>query len=71
MPGLDFKRATDLFMGGEQELALALGLEIGDLRRLRQRPAEASDALLRELARVLSERARGMARVAEMLAPDD
>lgn len=65
--GLDFKRCTDLFLGGERELALALDLPPDEVRRLRAAPGRASPAVLRRLAGVLEERGRGMLRVSEML----
>ncbi len=65
--GLDFKRAADLFLGTEAELALALGLEVEEVRRFRRVPAEAPRELLARMGRVLVERGRGMTRVGEML----
>ncbi|MGH7474832.1 MAG: hypothetical protein ACREL7_05855 [Longimicrobiales bacterium] len=67
MPGLDFRRAADLFLGSEKELALALGLEPQELQRLRQRPDAVTPDLTRRLGTVLQERGRGMLRVGEML----
>lgn len=67
MSGLDFKRATDLFLGSEAELALALGIEADEVRRFRRVPAEAPRELVARLGRVLVERGRGMTRVGEML----
>lgn len=67
MAGLDFKRATDLFMGTEEELALALGIGVEEVRRFRRVPQEAPRDLLARLGRALVERGRGMARVGEML----
>jgi hypothetical protein len=67
---LDFKRATDLFMGTEKELSAALGLQVGDLRAFRQNPDRVSAATLRRLARVLVERGNGMRRVGELLLED-
>jgi hypothetical protein len=64
---LDFRRATDLFMGQAEELARALGTDPGTLRRHRQDPSAAPPALLLRLADVLDERGRAMVRVAEML----
>lgn len=64
---LDFKRATDLFVSTEEELALALGLSVGDVRSFRQKPDSVPDEMLRKLGDVLVERGRGMARVGEML----
>lgn len=64
---LDFRRATDLFMGREEELAQALRLEPGSLRQHRSHPSGAPPRLLRDLAGVLAERGRAMVRVAEML----
>ncbi|HEX7118527.1 MAG TPA: hypothetical protein VF212_07065 [Longimicrobiales bacterium] len=67
MAGLDFKRATDLFLGSERELALALGISEAELRAFRREPHRAPDAVLDRLARVLIERGRGMIRVGELL----
>jgi hypothetical protein len=64
---LDFKRATDLFMGREEELALALRIDAEALRRHRAQASAVPDALLHALADVLDERGRAMVRVAEML----
>ena len=64
---LDFGRAADLFTGSEQELALALGVQVGDLRALRANPARATRAQLARLGQVLVERGTGMRRVGEML----
>ncbi len=64
---LDFKRASDLFLGSEKELALALGVPVGDLRDFRQNPERAPDAVLQKLGRVLVERGNGMRRVGELL----
>jgi hypothetical protein len=67
MMPLDFKRATDLFMGREEELAQALGTDTVTLRRHRKAPGGTPPALLHRLADVLAERGRAMVRVAEML----
>lgn len=67
---LDFTRATDLFLGTEQALSLALGLSVADLRALRQTPEQAEPELLQRLGEVLEERGRGMQRVGEMLRED-
>jgi hypothetical protein len=64
---LDFRSATDLFLGREEELARALRLPADELQRHRSRPATAPPALLQALAQVLDERGRAMVRVAEML----
>ena len=64
---LDFKRATDLFLGSEQELSLALGVPLGDLRDYRQNPERAPDPVLRKLGQVLVERGSGMRRVGELI----
>lgn len=64
---LDFRSATSLFMGSEQELARALDVEPGDLRKWRQEPGSAPDDVLTRLADVLIERGRGMRRVGELL----
>ncbi|HKJ92125.1 MAG TPA: hypothetical protein VJ957_03100 [Longimicrobiales bacterium] len=65
---LDFKRATDLFLGREDELALALGIEPDTLTDYRRQPAKAPTDLVSRLADVLMERGRGMMRVGELLA---
>lgn len=64
---LDFKRATDLFMGREEELVRALRIDAATLQAHRARPAGTPLPLLRDLADVLDERGRAMIRVAEML----
>ncbi len=68
---LDFARATDLFCGSEQELAMALGIDVGDLRQYRTNPQRAPKALLARIGRVLVERGNGMRRVGEMLLEDN
>ena len=67
---LDFARAAQLFMGSEDELSRALGINIADLRSVRANPQRASGELLAKLGRVLQERGRGMMRVGEMLVED-
>ncbi|MFO7894690.1 MAG: hypothetical protein R6U63_13220 [Longimicrobiales bacterium] len=64
---LDFKRATDLFVSTEEELAMALEIPVADLRSYRQKPESAPDEILQKLGDVLVERGTGMARVGEML----
>lgn len=64
---LDFARAADLFCGTEKELAMALDIELGDLRNLRNDPRRASPAFLARMGKVLIERGNGMTRVGEML----
>jgi hypothetical protein len=64
---LDFKSATDLFMGREEELAMALRIDPDAVRRHRSQPAAVPSALLHSLADVLEERGNAMVRVAEML----
>jgi len=64
---LDFKRASDLFLGGEKELALALGVPLGDLRDYRQNPDRVPEAVLLKLGSALVERGRAMVRVGELL----
>ena len=64
---LDFKRAADLFISTEQELAMALDIPVADLRSYRQKPDTTPDEVLRTLGDVLVERGNGMARVGEML----
>jgi hypothetical protein len=68
---LDFKRASDLFLGSEDELALALGVSVADLREHRQKPERAPDRLLAQLGRVLVQRGKGMKRVGELLLEDN
>ncbi|HLU24663.1 MAG TPA: hypothetical protein VKZ58_03090 [Longimicrobiales bacterium] len=67
MGGLNFERAANLFLGTERELAMALGLELGDFRMYRQSPERAPREVLERLGKVLIERGRGMVRVGEML----
>lgn len=64
---LDFKRATDLFLASENELALALGVPIGDLRDYRQNPDRVPEAVAERLGKVLVERGNGMRRVGELI----
>lgn len=68
--GLDFARATQLFMGTEQELATALGIPVADLRALRTNPGRAPKPLMIRMGRLLEERGRGMMRVGQMLLED-
>jgi hypothetical protein len=68
---LDFKRATDLFLGSEQELAAALKISVADLRELRTNPGRASEDVIARLGQVLHERGKGMARVGEILLDQD
>ncbi len=65
--GLDFRRAADLFVSTERELAMALGCSEAEVREYRRKPERTPDAVLGRLAEVLVERGRGMARVGEML----
>jgi hypothetical protein len=67
---LDFTRATDLFMGSEEELAKALAVSVADLRAARAAPARASRSMMARLGQVLRERGAGMKRVGEMLGED-
>lgn len=64
---LDFRSATELFVSTEEELAMALGIEVADLRSYRQNPSRAPAEVVDRLGEVLVERGRGMARVGEML----
>lgn len=64
---LDFRRATDLFVSTEEELATALGIPVADVRSYRQKPDSAPREVVDRLGAVLVERGRGMARVGEML----
>jgi hypothetical protein len=68
---LDFASAARLFMGTDEELARALGIQLGDVRALRTMPANASPELMARLGRVLLERGRGMIRVGEILLESD
>ena len=68
--GLDFKRATDLFLGTEDELARALHVETRVLRQHRREPSRVPAVVLRNLADVLDERGRAMIRVGEMIRED-
>lgn len=67
MAGLDFRRATDLFLGSTDELARALGLDAERVQAYRNRPRDVPPAVLARLGDVLIERGRGMTRVGEML----
>ncbi len=67
---LDFRTATDLFVSTEEELAMALGVPVADVRSYRQKPTNAPPEVVARLAEVLIERGRGMARVGEMLRDD-
>ncbi|MBI4546302.1 MAG: hypothetical protein HY703_14025 [Gemmatimonadetes bacterium] len=67
MAGLDFRRATDLFLGTEGELALALGLSPADIQQYRKSPGRVTPEVLMLLGQVLVERGRGMVRVGELL----
>lgn len=67
---LDFARSADLFCGTEQELAMALNIDVGDLRQYRTNPQRAPKALLARIGKVLVERGTGMKRVGEMLLED-
>lgn len=69
--GLDFTRATDLFMGSEQELARALGITVADVRASRTSPDRVPPEILVRLGRILQERGSGMRRVGEMLIEDN
>jgi hypothetical protein len=64
---LDFRRATDLFLGREAELAQALRIDTATLRQHREQPGAAPSSLLHAVSDVLDERGRAMVRVAEML----
>ena len=68
---LDFTSAARLFMGTEEELAVALGLAIGDLRAAKATPNHVSPELTERLGRVLVERGKAMSRVGEMLMDDE
>lgn len=64
---LDFRRAADLFVSTEEELAMALDLPVADIRSYRQKPDTVPADVLRRMGDVLVERGNGMARVGEML----
>ncbi|HSH46887.1 MAG TPA: hypothetical protein VK966_13665 [Longimicrobiales bacterium] len=68
--GLDFKRAADLFVSTERELAMALGTSEQEVRRFRSDPGSVPRDVLARLGDVLVQRGRGMARVGEMLRED-
>lgn len=70
MNGLDFRRATDLFLASEQELALALGLSLSQLADYRKDPRRVPPEVMKKLGKVLIERGRGMIRVGEMLSEE-
>jgi hypothetical protein len=63
---LDFGRAAGLFMGSEQELAMALGIPLGDLRSYRTDPSRVPPAITEKMGAVLVERGKGMQRVGEI-----
>lgn len=67
MPGLDFRRAADLFISSERELGAALGITPSDVARYRRQPESTPPDVLARFGTVLVERGRGMARVGEML----
>jgi hypothetical protein len=67
MAGLDFRRAADLFISSEAELAAALGIPVGEVSRLRRAPDAAPSELLGRMGAVLIERGQAMARVGELL----
>lgn len=67
MAGLDFRRAADLFVSDERELAAALDITAADVARYRRQPDAVPAEVLARLGTVLVERGRGMARVGELL----
>ncbi|HET9981947.1 MAG TPA: hypothetical protein VFQ38_00100 [Longimicrobiales bacterium] len=67
---LDFRHATNLFLGTEKELALALGIAVGDVRAFRQNPERVPPEIMQHLGKVLVERGLAMERVGRMLAED-
>lgn len=67
---LDFASGARLFAGTEEELARALGLQVGDVRALCTTPANAAPETLARLGTVLVERGRAMVRVGELLLED-
>ena len=68
---LDFARSAELFCATEQELALALNIDLGDLRHFRTNPQRVPPTLLARMGRVLVERGEGMKRVGEILMETD
>lgn len=64
---LDFRRAAELFVSTEEELAMALGVSVADVRSYRQKPDTVPDEIMTKLGDVLVERGQGMARVGDML----
>ena len=68
---IDFTRATDLFLGSEQELSLALGMPVADVRALRQTHERVPPEVLTRLGQVLVERGNGMKRVGELLLEEE
>lgn len=67
MAGLDFRRAADLFVSSDRELAAALRISAADVARFRARPESAPAELLSRLGTLLIERGQGMTRVGQML----
>ena len=67
MPGLDFRRAADLFISTEAELGAALGIPPADVARYRRMPDAAPAELLARLGTILVERGHAMTRVGELL----
>jgi hypothetical protein len=67
---LDFRHATNLFLGTEKELALALGINVGDVRSFRQNPERVPSEIVQRLGKILIERGLAMERVGSMLAED-
>lgn len=65
--GLDFRRAADLFVSTERELAMALGCSEAEVGQYRKEPERVPGTVLARLGEVLVERGQGMARVGEML----
>lgn len=70
MAGLNFRRATDLFLGTRDELARALGIDADRVEQHRKRPGDVPPDVLARLGRILIERGRGMVRVGEMLSEE-
>jgi hypothetical protein len=67
--GLDCARRRPVH-GLEQELALALGMTVADLREFRTNPKRANDDVMVRLAQVLIERGDAMKRVGDLLLDD-
>ncbi|HEX6587484.1 MAG TPA: hypothetical protein VF039_00565 [Longimicrobiales bacterium] len=67
MAGLDFRRASDMFISSDKELGAALGIPTPDVARYRRNPDLAPAEVLARLGTLLVERGRAMTRVGELL----